>query len=62
MNWRALVGLLFLLAGMAKLYSLIANQAAGKLSGNPLYAEIGCTIWMGVGVFLIIQGLKKREH
>ena len=61
MNWRALVGLAFLIAGMMKLYSLISGQAAGKLSADPIYAEIGCGVWMAVGVFLIIQGLKKKE-
>lgn len=62
MNWRTLVGLLFLLAGMLKLYQLVADNAAHKLSGSPLYAEIGCCVWMGVGVFLIVQGIKSSNN
>lgn len=62
MNWRALVGLAFLLAGMAQLYFVIAGEAAKKIGGNPLLSKIGCVVWMAVGVFLIIQGLKKKEQ
>lgn len=58
MNWRILAGLVFLLAGMIKLYTLIAG---GKLSGNPIYAEIGCCVWMCVGIYLIINGIKKKD-
>ena len=62
MNWRSIVGLLFLMAGMFKIYQLIADSKAGRLSGSPVYAEIGCCVWMGVGIFLIVQGVKGRSR
>jgi hypothetical protein len=61
MNWRILVGLLFLVAGMLKIYQLIADNAAHKLSGDPIYAEVGCCVWMCVGIYLIINGLKGKN-
>jgi len=60
MNWRILVGLVFLLAGMIKLYALIAGNANGNLSGSPVYAEIGCCVWIGVGIYLVIKGIKSK--
>ena len=61
MNWRMLLGLVLLLGGTAKLYTIIANMAAIKPGPSPVYAEIGCAIWMAVGIFLIIKGAGKKE-
>ena len=62
MNWRTIVGLIFLCAGMIRLYQLIADNLAHKLSGSPIYAEIGCCVWMCVGIFLMINGFKNKEN
>jgi uncharacterized membrane protein len=61
-NWRSIVGLVFLIAGMMKFYSIIAANSAGTLSGSPVYAEIGCVVWMAVGVFLVIKGVRNKDN
>jgi ascorbate-specific PTS system EIIC-type component UlaA len=60
MNWRIVVGIIFLVAGMVILYSLIEANAKQQLSSNPIYAQIGCGVWMAVGIFLILQGVKGK--
>ena len=62
MNWRILLGLVFLLLGMKALYDIMAEKAVAKLSISPIYAELGCTVWIGVGIFLIIKGIGKKEN
>ena len=61
MNRRIILGLVFLLAGMMKIYQLIADNAAHKLDSNPIYAEIGCVIWMSVGLYLIVNALTRKD-
>ena len=61
MNWRVIIGLVFLFAGIYKLYAIIADSAAKRLSGNPTYAEIGCGVWIFVGILLVLNGMKKKE-
>ncbi len=62
-NWRTILGLVFLLAGVKQLFTVLSNPATVKASMPPIYAEAGCVIWMGVGVYLIIKGttMKKDE-
>jgi hypothetical protein len=62
MNWRALLGLALLLAGMAQMYVLIANRNNIKPGETPVYAIAGCVVWMAAGVFLIIKGMSKKEN
>jgi hypothetical protein len=61
MNWRVLVGLVFLFAGFFKLYAIMADAAAKRLGGNPTFAEIGCGVWIFVGILLVVNGMKKKE-
>ena len=61
MNWRMLLGLVFLLLGMKALYDVIGDGAMGKLSGSPLYTEIGCVIWITAGIFFIIKGAGNKK-
>lgn len=58
-NWRMIVGLAFLLGGMAKMYVLVSGNAG---SSNLLFAEIGCAIWMLVGVLFILNGMTKKQQ
>ena len=62
MNWRIIVGLVFLIGGMSILYPLLTATNPQKMSSNPLMAEVGCGIWMTVGIFLIIKGLKGKNN
>jgi hypothetical protein len=57
-NWKSIIGLFFLIASVAKLYTLYA----GNIIGTPVYAEIGCVIWMLVGVYLIIKGITNKAE
>ena len=57
-NWRSILGLVFLIGGIARMYTLIA----GTYGGTPVYGEIGCVIWMLVGVFLIIKGMTNKPE
>jgi len=56
MNWRILIGMIFLLAGVARLYMLMT----AKLGGTPIYGEVGCVIWMLVGIYLVIKGMNNK--
>ena len=58
MNWRSIIGLVFLLAGIARLYMLLT----ANLGGTPIYGEIGCVIWMLVGVYLITKGVTNKPE
>ena len=56
MNWRIIVGLALLLIGIKVLYSAIA-AGNGAWSG-----KIGSTIWIGVGLYLLVKGMTKNEN
>jgi hypothetical protein len=60
-NWRTIIGLVLLLAGMNELYSIQTTPASVKLNYSPTYIQAACIIWMAVGVFLIIKGLKSKS-
>jgi hypothetical protein len=62
MNWRSIVGLVFLLVGMKALYAIIEGASKGGLKASPWGAGIGSVVWMAVGVFLIMQGIRKKEN
>ena len=62
MNWRIILGLILLLVGMFELYAVMANTGAVKLSMSPAYIELACIIWMAVGVFLIVKGVKSKDN
>ncbi len=62
MNWKIIVGLLFLLGGMKVLYELIEKSSSGQLAETPVYAEVGCVVWMAVGIFLVMSGMRKRDQ
>ena len=56
------MGLILLLVGMFELYAVMANTGAVKLSMSPAYIELACIIWMAVGVFLIVKGVKSKDN
>ena len=58
MNWRSVIGLVFLIGGVWRLYFLFTSN----LGGTPIYGEIGCAIWMLVGVYLVIKGVSYKEE
>ena len=62
MNWRAILGLVLLIIGMWELYLVTANKDVAKFNMPPLYIEIGCLVWMAVGVMLIVRGTQKKDH
>lgn len=59
-NWRSILGLVLLLAGIKQLYTLIALPPAPGF--NPIPAGIGCVVWMGVGVYLVIKGTTMKKE
>lgn len=61
-NWRTIVGLLLMTFGVRQLYNIIANPAAVTAGTNPAYAKIGCVVWMGVGVYLLVKGTMKKDN
>ena len=60
-NLRTIAGLLLLTFGVRQLYNIIANPAAVTAGTNPAYAKIGCVVWMGVGVYLMVRGTMKKD-
>jgi hypothetical protein len=58
MNWRSIIGLVFLIGGVWRLYVLFTSN----LGGTPIYGEVGCVIWMLVGVYLIIKGVTSNPE
>lgn len=62
MNWRSILGLVFLLVGMKALYVIIDGASKDGLKSSPWGAGAGSVIWMAVGVFLIMQGIRKKEN
>lgn len=62
MNWRVILGLLLLLFGMFGLYNVMANAAGVRYGMSPERIEIGCIIWMAVGVFLIVKGTRSKDQ
>jgi hypothetical protein len=61
-NWRTIVGLLLMTFGVRQLYNIIANPSAVNTGTNPAYAKIGCVVWMGVGVYLLVKGTMKKDN
>jgi len=62
MSWKSILGLVLLLGGTMGLYTAIANTAAIKPNMSPAAVELGCIIWMAVGVFLIMKGMIKKPE
>jgi hypothetical protein len=60
-NWRTIIGLVLLLAGMNELYSIQTTPSSVKLNFSPVYVQAACIVWIAVGVFLIIKGLKNKS-
>ena len=60
-NWRTIIGFALLLFGIKELYTITGNTAAVQPGTNPLYAEIGCGVWMAVGLFLLIRGITAKK-
>ena len=54
------MGLILLMAGVWQLYTLLANPGNVRVDYNPVAAEAGCVVWMGVGVYLIIKGTTRK--
>ena len=57
-NWRTILGLALLFFGVKELYTIVRNTTRS----TPVYAEIGCVIWMAAGTFLIVKGLAKKTE
>jgi len=60
-NWRTILGFVLLLVGIKELYTIIGNAAALKAGTNPLYPEIGCGMWMAIGLYFIIRGITMKK-
>jgi len=58
-NWRTIVGFILLAVGVRQLYVLFAGAA--KVTNPPLSAEIGCGVWMAVGIYFIIRGMTMKK-
>ena len=58
-NWRTIVGFILLIIGIRQLYILFAGAA--KATTTPLSAEIGCGVWMAVGIYFIIRGITMKK-
>ncbi len=56
LNWRIIVGLALLFFCIKELYTIMGNS----VKASPVYAEVGCFIWMGAGTFLVIRGMTKK--
>ena len=57
-NWRTILGLTLLFFGVKELYTIVGNSSRS----TPVYAEIGCVIWMAAGTFFIVKGLSKKPE
>jgi hypothetical protein len=61
MNWRLIIGLIFLILGVRVLYTVMSPAVGTKLSISPALAEVGCMIWILTGILLIIKAFSKKQ-
>ena len=59
-NWRTVLGLILLLVGVEQLYTL--NAGTIKPGSNSNSAEVGCGIWVVVGLYLIVRGVTTKKQ
>ena len=52
-----MVGVILLGVGIVVLYTIMTHH----VKSNPLGAEAGCVIWIGVGIFLIVKGMNGNK-
>jgi len=57
LNWRTIVGFILLAGGIVGLYTIIGNH----VKSSPFSAEVGCVIWMAVGIFFMIRGMNNNK-
>lgn len=57
MNWRTITGLILLILGVRAFYIAIVATTP-----SATYTKIGSFVWIGVGVFLILKGITKKEQ
>ncbi len=60
LNWRSILGLVLLLAGLNEFYNVQTHPEAVQLNFPHLYLKIACIIWIIAGVFLIVKGIKNK--
>lgn len=61
LNWKTILGLLLILVGAQGLYMVYYQPKSINPSVSPTAVASGCVIWALVGMFLLIQGVKKKE-
>jgi len=61
LNWRTILGLILILLGVKGLYMVYYQPGSLNSSISPAYVGIGCVVWALVGMFLLVQGTKKKD-
>lgn len=60
MNWKLLIGIFLILAGLKIFFAQTNAYMAGPIKAYPVAAQLGSAILMLVGLFLIYKGRKKK--
>jgi hypothetical protein len=61
MNWKIIVGILLIFAGIKEFLAVLRDAPTSMPPGNPIYGELGCLTLIGVGFFLFYKGRQARK-
>ena len=60
MNWKLLIGIFLILAGLKIFFAQTNAYMAGPIKTYPVAAQLGSAILMLGGLFLIYKGRKRK--
>jgi hypothetical protein len=62
MNWLKIIGVVLIVCACLELFNIISDYSSGKLEFWPLGVEIGAGLTIGLGVFLIKRGNRRKSQ
>lgn len=60
MNWKLLIGIFLILAGLKIFFAQTNAYLVGPIKAYPVAPQLGSAILVLVGIFLIYKGRKKK--
>ena len=61
MNWKTIVGILIIFGGSKEFITETNDYKNGITHYNPIYAQLGCITFIGLGVYMMYKGRQQRK-
>lgn len=62
MNWLKIIGIVLIVLACLEMLNIVSDYSSGKLEFWPFGAEIGATLMIGLGIFLIKRGNRQKSQ